>query len=112
MASVFRVNLGGEGEVPGVLNQQPPLALLPIWFSWRHGGKTLYELAAAGIPFIIADNTNLPFADNSVDEVITNSVPIDTDIGFGPGVQSSEIKRILKSGGVWLKDGAVELIKP
>ena len=99
-----RINLGGEGEVPGVLNQQPPFALGPSWFSWRHGGKTLRELQAAGIPFIIADNTNLPFADNSMDEVITNSVPIDIDIGFGPGVQSSEIARILKPGGAWLKD--------
>jgi ubiquinone/menaquinone biosynthesis C-methylase UbiE len=109
---VFRVNLGGEGEVPGVLNQQPPFALGPTWFSWRNGGKTLRELAAAGMPFVIADNTKLPFADNSVDEVFTNSVPLDRNTKDGPGVQSSEIRRILKPGGVWFKNGAVEFIKP
>jgi hypothetical protein len=110
---MLRVNLGGEGEDPGVLNQQPPFALGPTWFSWRHGGKTLRELASAGIPFIIADNTNLPFADGSMDEVITNSVPIDTNVpGFGPGVQTSEIWRILKSGGRWVHDGKVMYVKP
>lgn len=107
------INLGGEGEVPGVLNQQPPFALLPTWFSWSQGGKTLKELQADGHQFIIADNANLPFANGSVDEVITNNVPLDTDVpGFGPGVQSREIRRILKSGGRWVHNGQVRYVQP
>jgi hypothetical protein len=109
---VFRVNLGGEGEEPGVLNQQPPFALGPTWFSWRNGGKTLRELAAAGMPFVIADNTILPFADNSVDEVITNGVPLDRNTKDGPGVQSTEVRRILKPGGRWLHNRRVKYVKP
>jgi hypothetical protein len=85
MPPLIRVNLGGEGEEPGVMNQQPPFALGPTWFSWRNAGKTLRELEAAGIPFIIADNTKLPFADDSVDEVITNGVPLDRSTKDGPG---------------------------
>jgi hypothetical protein len=113
MSSLLRVKLGGEGEVPGVLNQQPPFALLPSWFSWRHGGKTLNEVQALGHQFIIADNTNLPFADGSVDEVFTNNVPLDTNVrGYGPGVQSSEIRRILKSGGRWVHNGQVKHVQP
>jgi hypothetical protein len=111
MASVFRVNLGGEGEVPGILNQQPPFALLPSWRSQT--GQTVAELQAAGISIIIAPNDQLPLAAGSVDEVITNSVPIDTNVpGYGPGVQSSEIWSILKSGGRWVHDGTVMYVKP
>jgi hypothetical protein len=112
MAAVpLRVNLGGEGEVPGVLNQQGPWALDPLWHSSRDG-KTLQDLQGEGHQFIIADNTHLPFADGSVDEVLTNSVPIDIVTWLGPGVQSSEIMRILKSGGSWVHDGAVRFIHP
>jgi hypothetical protein len=111
MASVIRVNLGGEGEEPGALNQQPPFALLPSWRSQL--GKTVAELQAAGVSIIIAPNDHLPFADGSVDEVITNSVPIDTNVpGYGTGVQTSEIWRILKAGGRWVHDGTVMYAKP
>jgi hypothetical protein len=103
MSDPLRINLGGEGEIPGVLNQQGPWALLPSWFSAREG-KTLRELQADGHRVIICHNTNLPFPDNWFDVVYTNSVPLDTVSRFGPGVQSSEIARILKPGGVWLKD--------
>jgi hypothetical protein len=108
---LVRVNLGGEGEVPGVINQQGPWVLGPTWRSSRDG-KTLQELLADGHVFVIADNLHLPFPDDSVDEVLTNSVPIDTIGQHGPGVQSSEIRRILKSGGTWLNDGIVSLVKP
>src|SRR4051812_38954583 len=110
----FAVNLGGEGEIPGVLNQQPPSALLASWISTTQNnpGKTIRELEAEGHQFVIAPNDQLPFADGSVDVVYTNSVPIDFVTHSGPGVQRSEIKRILKSGGVWIKDGLVEFTKP
>jgi SAM-dependent methyltransferase len=110
-AGPSRVNLGGEGEIPGVLNQQPPFALWPSWFSWRQGGKTLRELQSLGHHFVIADNTSLPFADESFDVVYTNSVPVDFNTLLGPGVQSSEIERILKPDGIWIRDGALEFVK-
>jgi SAM-dependent methyltransferase len=101
--TALRVNLGGEGEIPGVLNQQGPWVFLPSWRSSRTG-KTIYELLADGIPFIICPNIPLPFPDRTFDIVYTNGVPLDINTRFGPGVQSSEIVRILKPGGVWLKD--------
>jgi hypothetical protein len=111
MASLFRVNLGGEGEIPGILNQQGPWALRPPWRS-ADGTKTLQDLRALGHQFIISSNLRLPFVDNSVDEVYTNSVPIDI-IGLnGPGVQSSEVRRILKTGGRWIHDGKIHYVKP
>jgi hypothetical protein len=108
---ILRVNLGGEGEVPGVLNQQGPWVLDPTWRSSR-AGKTLQELLAQGHQFLITSNTNLPFAADSIEEVITNSVPIDVVTHRGPGVQSVEIKRILKPGGRWVRDGTVFYTKP
>lgn len=106
-----RVNLGGEGEVPGVLNQQGPWVLNSAWRSSREG-KTLQELRAKGHRFVIAANTHLPFAADSVDEVITNWVPIDRVTHLGPGVQSTEVWRILKSGGQWIRNGRVSYTKP
>src|SRR5262245_34196512 len=104
MATFFAINLGGEGEIPGVLNQQEgPWVLLPSWFS-SQTGKSLVELVADGHQFLIARNTNLPLPDAVVDIVFTNSVPIDITTPRGPGVQSSEIERILKSGGRWFHD--------
>src|SRR5437588_11753989 len=108
---MFRVNLGGEGEVPGALNQQGPWALRPSWRS-ADGTKTLRDLRAMGHRFVISSNLRVPFADNSVDEVYTNSVPIDTISLNGPGVQSSEAQRILKAGGPWINDGKVHYVKP
>lgn len=62
--------------------------------------------------FLIAPNNPLPFPDNSVDRVYTNSVPIDTTTWLGVGVQSSEIRRILKPGGEWIRDGVSVFTKP
>jgi hypothetical protein len=107
----LRVNLGGEGEVPGVINQQGPWVLDPAWRSSRDG-KTLAELLAQGHTFVIADNRTLPFADDCFDEVITNAVPIDQTTHLGPGVQSSEIMRILKQGHSWINNGAIVYTKP
>ena len=105
------LNLGGEGEIPGVINQQGPWALAPNWFCSRDG-RTFAELVADGHVFLICPNTLLPFPDDTVDRVHTEGVPLDRSTPWGPGVQSSEIKRILKSGGQWIKDGKVEWTKP
>ena len=64
-------NINLQGGAIG--NQQPPFALSATWFSWSQGGKTLKELQADGHRFLICDNTKLPFADGSVDEVLTNN---------------------------------------
>lgn len=106
------VNFGGEGEIPGVLNQQGPWVLSPSWRCSRDG-RTLQELVDDGHAFLICPNTAVALPDDSADIVYTNSVPIDTTTGWlGPGVQSSEIKRILKSGGVWVRDGVPYFTKP
>ena len=98
------LNIGGEGEIPGVLNVQPPFALLPGWRSTTPGnpGKTVAELEAEGHQFLIAPNDALPFADGSADVVYTGSVPLDTDTRLGPGVYLAEIWRILEPGGRWV----------
>jgi RHS repeat-associated protein len=100
------VNLGGEGEVSGALNVQGKWVLDEGWRASR-AGQSLPELQAAGHEFAVADNTALPFANQSVDRVITNSVPIDKTTFLGPGVQSSEAWRILRTDGLWINNGKV-----
>ena len=100
------VNLGGEGEAAGALNVQGKWVLDEGWRASR-AGQSLSELQAAGNKFVVADNTALPFANKSVDRVITNSVPIDRTTFLGPGVQSSEVWRILKADGLWINNGKV-----
>jgi hypothetical protein len=106
----FAVNLGGEGEIPGILNQQPPGAAGPNWFS--RNGKTLLEMIRDGHPFLICANDAVALPAESVDTVYTNNVPVDITSTLGPGVQTFEIKRILKPGGVWIRDGAPYYTKP
>jgi hypothetical protein len=105
------VNLGGEGEVAGALNQQGPWALQSGWASSRTG-QPLDQLAAAGHEFLICDNLTIPLPDDCADEVLTNSVPVDTTTWLGPGVQSSEIRRILKPGCLWYLNGQPHYTKP
>jgi hypothetical protein len=105
------INLGGEGEVPGVVNQQRPTVLSAGWFS-SLSGDTLEQLALKGHDFLLCPNTRLPIHDDSVEEVITNSVPVDTVILGEPGIQSSEVTRILAPGGRWIHDGALRYTKP
>ncbi len=107
---ISTINLGGEGEVVDVVNQQRPVVLSATWASCS--GDTLEELASRDHNFLICDNSHLPINDDSVDLVITNSVPIDITTLGQPGVQSSEIKRILASGGQWVHDGNVRFQKP
>ena len=111
MSNLLIVNLGGEGEIPGVINQQGPWVLSPNWFCSRDA-RTFPELVADGHIFLICPNIPLPFPDESVDRVHTEGVPLDQFAQFGAGVQSSEIRRILKSGGEWIKDGNRGWTKP
>lgn len=105
------INLGGQGEVPAVINQQRPAALSANWGSCV-GGLSIEQLALQGNDFLICPNVSLAINDNSVDLVITNSVPIDIVVLGQPGVQSSEIQRILVSGGRWVHDGHTRYTKP
>ncbi len=111
MSQQIVINLGGEGEIPGVINQQGPWALGPNWWASRTG-KTFHQLVADGHIFLICPNIPLPFPDDSIDLVYTESVPLDFNTPLGPGVQSSEIRRILKPGGQWIKNGNLEWTKP
>jgi hypothetical protein len=108
---ITTINLGGEGEVPAVVNQQRPTALSATWRSCQ-AGIGLEQLTQAGNDFLICPNTQLPINDDSLDLVITNSVPIDRVVLGEPGIQSSEIRRILATGGQWMHDGAVRYTKP
>jgi RHS repeat-associated protein len=100
------LNLGGEGEVAGAINFQGKWVLDPAWRSSANG-QTLRELQAAGNQFVVGSNTAVPFQTGSVPTVITNSVPIDTTTWLGPGVQSSEVWRILAPNGKWINNGVV-----
>jgi hypothetical protein len=108
----MRINLGGEGEIPDVLNQQGPWVVRPGWRS-SLGGLTLYALVQAGHSFLIADNLNLPLPDAAYDVVITNNTPPEDGFtNLGPTVQTSEIQRILRTGGRWVHNGQVKWVKP
>src|SRR5947209_3018670 len=108
----FRVNLGGEGEVADALNQQGRwIIVYPAWHS-SQTGQSLADLVRAGTEFLVCDNVRLSLPDACCDEVVTNSVPIDVATSLGPGVQTSEVQRILKTGGAWIHDGALRWTKP
>lgn len=104
---MFTVNLGGEGEVSAAVNQNLPLILAPSWRSARHG-LTLRQLQVVGNVFVVSSNEALPFRDGSIDEVLTNSVPIDRSTWLGSGVSSHEVHRIMKPHGRWLHDGGIQ----
>lgn len=94
-----------------MLNQQGVWVLQPGWRSSRTG-QSLADLVQAGHTFLICDNTAIPLPDQSGNEVLTNNVPVDVATWLGPGVQSNEIRRILKSGGRWLHNRVVQSTKP
>jgi hypothetical protein len=107
----LRVNLGGEGEEPDCINQQPPWVDSDTPMS--RTGQPMSILTRAGVPMLFCDNLDLPFPDGYVDEVITNNVPVDLGMMWqGPSLSSNEIKRILKSGGAWFEDGRIKYRKP
>ena len=110
---MFAINLGGEGEIPDVLNQQGSWVVTNSHWRSSREGKTFGELIAEGHNFLICSNLHLPLPDESVDVVYTNGVPVDRISILGPGVQSSEVQRILKRGGEWrIDEGAGLWIKP
>lgn len=104
------LNVGGEGETPGCINQQPHWA--DLCNSVSRTGQPMRDLVRLGAVFLFCENVRLPFPDASVDQVVTNGVPIDRSTWLGPGVQSSEIKRVLKKGAIWLHDGVGAYTKP
>jgi hypothetical protein len=104
------LNLGGEGETPDVLNQQPTWVDLASLAS--RTGKPLGDALHSGEAFLFCDNRRLPFPDTSLDVIITNGVPIDVNTWLGPGVQSSEIRRVLRRGGEWHDNGTLVFTKP
>lgn len=59
--------------------------------------KGIKGILKAG-PLIICDPKHLPFADNSFDEIVANSVPIDCDTYLGPRYCSKELNRVCKNG--------------
>lgn len=71
--------------------------------SWT--GDTLEQLVLRGHDFLICPNTRLPINDDSVDLVITNSVPIDRVVLGDPRIESGQVRRILAPGGRWVHDG-------
>jgi ubiquinone/menaquinone biosynthesis C-methylase UbiE len=97
--------------VPDVLNQQPRGVVRSTWLS-SVTGKSFVDLIGDGLDILVCDNTALPFPDDTFDDVITNAVPVDTVSVLGPGVQTSEVQRILKPGGRWVHDGVVVWTKP
>jgi RHS repeat-associated protein len=108
------VNIGGEGEVPNVINLQPRSAL-DAGFGRATDGESLAGMIREGNQFLIynPDTGVLPFGTGTVPKVITNSVPIDTPPGgFFSSIKSSEIIRVLKPGGQWVRDGEVFYTKP
>lgn len=107
----LRLNLGGEGEVPESINQQPPWQDLNSIIS--RNGLPYRTLSAVGVPFLFCENTSLCFPDSTVDSVITNGVPIDRGMTWlGPSIPSSEIKRVLRSSGTWHDNNVLVYTKP
>ena len=111
MNLLFRLNLGGEGEVADCINQQPPWCDLHSTIS--RNGLPYRSLSSIGVPFLFCENTNLCFPDSTADNVITNGVPIDQGMTWlGPSIPSSEITRVLKSKGTWHDNGILVYTKP
>ena len=104
------LNLGGEGEEAGCINQQPPWA--DLCNSVSRSGQPLRDLLRLGEDFLFCDNKRLPFPDSTIDGIVTNGVPIDRNTWLGSGVQSTEIKRVLKKGAIWIHDGNLAYTKP
>jgi len=104
------LNLGGEAEEPKVINQQPDWVTSPP--HWVQVSHHLAPLIAGGEPFLFCRNTDLPFPDGSVGMIISNNVPVDINTWLGPGVQSSEVHRVLRSGGQWRHNGQIVYTKP
>lgn len=108
----MRINLGGEGEIPDMLNQQGRWVLRRSWRSCRRS-KTLKQRAEDGHDFLLCDNTHLSLPDGCCDVVYTKDLPgCDKITYLEPTVQTTEVLRILKSGGRWIENDEVRYVKP
>ncbi len=89
--SPFRVNLGGEGEVPGALNQQGRW-VFQGYYSASQSNLSFEQMVLAGPRFSsVRQYEDCGFPDECCDEVITNNLPpADSFTHLGPSVQSSE----------------------
>ena len=108
----LQINLGGEGEEPDCLNQQPFWLDLAVYVQSRTGISLQIVLNRGDQPYVFCDNRYLPFSSDYFNAVLTNGVPVDKITLWGPGVQSSEIRRVLRSGGEWIHDGIPVYRKP
>ena len=108
---MITLNLGGEGEIPYVLNQQPKWVETDFYWKSSRNGKTISELVADGLKFVFCSNDQLCFPDESVNVIYTNSVKIGGHSYLGPWVPESEIRRILANGGLWYHDGILKWVK-
>ena len=104
------LNLGGEGEEKDAINQQPEWVATPS--IWPTITPAFAQQIGQGEAVLFCKNMQLPFPDASVDRIFTNSVPIDQRTWLGPGVQSSEVHRVLRKGGEWLVNGVLVYRKP
>jgi hypothetical protein len=75
-------------------------------------GPHVAPLLAAGEPFVFRRNTALAVPDGTVDEVVSNNVPIVLNTWLGPRVQRSEVHRMLRPGGHWRHNGVIVFTKP
>jgi len=109
----FILNMGGEGEIEGplVINQQISALASDSW-SRSRDTATLAELREQNVEFVICDNRSLPFRPGVFDLVYTDGVPLDFKTFLGPGVQSSEARRMVKEGGLWIHNGAIQPTEP
>jgi SAM-dependent methyltransferase len=104
LGEMIVVNIGGEGEIPGALNVNGKWLAGAGWHSIQPGNPTLADLQQAGHQFLLIELHPLPFDDASVDIVYTNNVCLDKDSWLGPCPRTAEIWRILKPGGLWIRD--------
>ena len=109
--TAFVVNLGGEGEEPGALNQQDGVCVAAGWRISRTGGA-FADAVRRGRTFLICRNDALPLPDGCVDAVVSNNVPIGPTAGGRPGIVPAEIDRILRAGGTWTHNGTTYFRKP
>ena len=107
----FIVNLGGEGEESGALNQQPGTRFSRDRQVVRNPDRTFGDQVDSGHDFLLCLNTCVSLPDGCADCILTNGVPVYphnetvSQTFLGPVVMQSEIARLLKSDGVWLDNG-------
>lgn len=95
---ILRLNLGGEGEVPGCIqvNLRHVLDAGDRFIASRNGDPIGIKGILKGGPLVICDSDQLPFLPEVFDEIYANGVPIDTHTWLGPGYSSKEICRVCR----------------